>query len=194
MESGKAGGRGEVNASTTATTVAAPHTGTATVSCADGGDAAALGDGPAPVPAPMRTTMAFDGGGGCIAEARGRAARFLERARTEHGLPVSARASDITRLVVSELVTNAVKYAPGAVLMDLRITGGLVEVAVWDSNPALPLAHPAEPGRVGRHGLEIVMSVVHGFEARREPMGKWITARIALTDDDDDGRTGDPPL
>ncbi|MFG2606452.1 ATP-binding protein [Streptomyces sp. NPDC048514] len=140
----------------------------------------------------MHTTTAFDGGAGCIAEARRRAARFLDRARTEHGLPVSARASDLTRLVVSELVTNAVKYAPGPVLMDLRIVGGLVEVAVWDSNPALPLAHAAEPGRVGRHGLEIVMSVVHGFEARREPVGKRITAAIALTDDDLGGSAGDP--
>ncbi|MES4891203.1 ATP-binding protein [Streptomyces sp. NPDC096012] len=142
----------------------------------------------------MRTTTAFDGGGGCIAEARRRAARFLDRARSEHGMPVSARALDVTRLVVSELVTNAVKYAPGPVLLDLWITGGLVEVAVWDSNPALPLAHAAEPGRVGRHGLEIVMSVVHGFEARREPVGKRIAARIALTDDDRRGRAGEPAL
>ncbi|MEE1764728.1 ATP-binding protein, partial [Streptomyces sp. SP17KL33] len=39
----------------------------------------------------------------------------------------------------------------------------------------------ADTGRVGQHGLEIVMAVAQGFEARQEPVGKRITARIALT-------------
>ncbi|MFI5681274.1 hypothetical protein [Streptomyces cellulosae] len=34
---------------------------------------------------------------------------------------------DLNQLVVSELVTNARKYAPGPVLMELRIAGSLVE-------------------------------------------------------------------
>jgi signal transduction histidine kinase len=62
---------------------------------------------------------------------------------------------DLTQLVVSELVTHARKYAPGPVLLDLRVTGAVVEVVVWDSNPVLPAAQAADPGRVGPHGLEI---------------------------------------
>lgn len=38
---------------------------------------------------------------------------FLTRVQAEYGLPVSARAMDLTQLVVSEPVTNARKYAPG---------------------------------------------------------------------------------
>ncbi|MEU0335149.1 ATP-binding protein [Streptomyces sp. NPDC006193] len=142
----------------------------------------------------MSTAVALDGEGGCIAEARGHAARFLTRVQAEHGLPVSARAMDLTQLVVSELVTNACKYAPGPVLVDLRIVGALVEVAVWDSDPALPVARAADPGRVGQHGLEIVMAVVQAFEARREPVGKRITARIALADDPGGSVSGRTPL
>jgi anti-sigma regulatory factor (Ser/Thr protein kinase) len=133
--------------------------------------------------APIQDTVALDGDGSCIAQARHSAADFLTRVQVEHGVPVSARAMELTQLVVSELVTNARKYAPGPVLMELRVSGAMVEVAVWDSDPVLPVARAADPGRVGQHGLEIVMAVAHGFEARREPVGKRITVRIALADD-----------
>ncbi|GGS93541.1 MULTISPECIES: ATP-binding protein [Streptomyces] len=131
----------------------------------------------------LRTTAALDGDGTVIAEARALAAGFLARVQAEHGLPVSQRAVDLTQLVVSELVTNARKYAPGPVLLDVRIAGDMVEVVVWDSDPVLPVARAADAGRVGQHGLEIVMAVAQGFEAQREPVGKRITVRIALLDD-----------
>ncbi|MEU6587851.1 ATP-binding protein [Streptomyces sp. NPDC046881] len=130
-----------------------------------------------------RMSAALDGDGTCIAEARHLAAGFLTRLRADHGILVPSRAMDLTQLVVSELVTNARKYAPGPVLLDLRVTDEVIEVAVWDSDPVLPVARAADPGRVGQHGLEIVMAVVQGFEAQREPVGKRITARIALFDD-----------
>ncbi|CAM5655505.1 hypothetical protein GCM10010345_91750 [Streptomyces canarius] len=101
---------------------------------------------------------------------------------------------DLTQLVVSELVTNAHKYAPGPILLDLRVLGDLVEVVVWDSDPVLPIARAADAGRVGQHGLKIVMAVAQGFEAQREPVGKRITARIALADDPDGAISGRQPL
>ncbi len=131
----------------------------------------------------LSVAVALDGKGPCIAEARHTAAGFLNRIRAEHGVAISQRAVEVTQLVVSELVTNAQKYAVGPVLLDLRIVGALVEVQVWDSDPVLPVARAADAGRVGQHGLEIVMAVCEGFEAAREPVGKRITARLALTDD-----------
>jgi anti-sigma regulatory factor (Ser/Thr protein kinase) len=138
----------------------------------------------------IQETIALDGDGSRIAEARHRAAAFLARVQADHGLPVSARALDLTQLVVSELVTNARKYAPGPVLMELRIVGDLVEIMVWDSDPVLPVARAADAGRVGQHGLEIVMAVAQGFEVQREPVGKRVTARIALPDDPGGDITG----
>lgn len=135
------------------------------------------------------TTVALDGDGACIARARDVAAEFLTRVQAKEGLPVSERAVHITQLVVSELVTNACKYAPGPVLMDLRVTGDLVEVAVWDSDPVLPVAKATDAGRVGQHGLEIVMALVQGFEVQREPVGKRVVARVPLLDE---GRAAPP--
>ncbi|MEU5114398.1 ATP-binding protein [Streptomyces longwoodensis] len=129
-----------------------------------------------------QTTLVLEGDGSCIAQSRHLAADFLSRMREEHGVPVSQRAMDVSQLVVSELVTNARKYAPGPVLLDLRLAGDTVEIMVWDSDPVLPVARAADVGRVGQHGLEIVLAVAEGFDVQREPVGKRITVRIALAD------------
>ncbi|MGW0330777.1 ATP-binding protein [Streptomyces sp. NPDC003011] len=126
--------------------------------------------------------VALDGEEGCIAQARHHAAAFLTRVQVEHGLEVSARAMDLTQLVVSELVTNAHKYAPGPVQMELRTVGTAVEAVVWDRDPTVPHAWSADPRRIGRHGLEIVKAVTEDLSVRREPTGKRITARITLSD------------
>lgn len=120
-----------------------------------------------------------------IAEARHLARSFLTDVQAVHGLPVSERAMGMVQLVVSELVTNARKYAPGPCLLTLEVSEGAVEVTVWDSEPLLPIAKAANPGRVGQHGLEIVMAVCRSIEMHREPVGKRIKAAVVLADDPD---------
>ncbi|MFG3283275.1 ATP-binding protein [Streptomyces sp. NPDC048111] len=137
-------------------------------------------DGEAAEAQPLRVSAALEGEGACIARARHVAAQFLSWARDEHGVPVSPYVQDMTRLVVSELVTNALKYAPGPVLLELTIEDDTVIIAVWDSDPVLPIARAADAGRVGQHGLEIVLLVAASFEARKEAVGKRITVGIAL--------------
>ncbi|MFF0093269.1 ATP-binding protein [Streptomyces canus] len=105
----------------------------------------------------MRAGYALDGDDGCIADARHHAVAFLDQAHADHHLPVPPRARDLTQLVVSELVTNALKYAPGPVLMELRINTHGVDVVVWDS-------------------------ATEDLFIEQEPVGKRITARIALSD------------
>ncbi|MCT9113975.1 ATP-binding protein [Streptomyces mirabilis] len=141
----------------------------------------------------MRAGYALEGDDGCIAEARHHAVAFLDRARADHHLSVSARARDLTQLVVSELVTNARKYAPGPVLMELRITARAVDVVVWDSEPTVPTARAADPDRIGQHGLEIVKAVTEDLFTEQEPVGKRITARLALSDDPGGHVTGHRP-
>jgi anti-sigma regulatory factor (Ser/Thr protein kinase) len=131
----------------------------------------------------LSASAAFDGDSSCIGAARHLATGFLAKVQAVHGLPVSERAMGMTELVVSELVTNAVKYAPGPVMLDLRISQGAVRVSVWDSDPVLPDVAATDPRRVGRHGLEITLAVSQGYEVHREPVGKRVTALIALADD-----------
>ncbi|MET9111857.1 ATP-binding protein [Streptomyces zhihengii] len=130
----------------------------------------------------MRAGFALTGHGTCIADARHHAAAFLDQAHAEYQVTVSARARDLTQLVVSELVTNARKYAPGPILMELRVSGRVVDVVVWDSEPTIPSARAADPGRIGQHGLEIVRAVTESMFMEQEPLGKRITARLNLAE------------
>lgn len=137
---------------------------------------------PSPEELPAETMVALDGEDGCIARARRLTHEFLSRVQHRDGLTVSARAMDLSQLVVSELVTNALRYAPGPVLLHLRIAGAAVEIAVWDSDPVLPTPHAPDPTRVGQHGLEIVRAVAEYLDVTREPIGKRIVARLGLSD------------
>jgi anti-sigma regulatory factor (Ser/Thr protein kinase) len=131
---------------------------------------------------PLLSAVALEGGER-IAKARDAARRFMIEVQAVHGIPVSERAMGLAELVVSELVTNAHKYAPGPCLLDLEVSDGAVEISVWDSDPALPVPREADPHRIGKHGLEIVMAVCRSFEIRREPVGKRVKAAIVLADD-----------
>ncbi|MEZ7007820.1 ATP-binding protein [Streptomyces sp. SCSIO 75703] len=131
----------------------------------------------------VRMSAEYEGGPGDIARGRELARRFLDRLHAARGLVVSDRARDLVQLVVSELLTNACKYAPGPSLVDLELAEDRVEVTVWDSAPVLPVPAAADPGRVGRHGLEIVMAVCQSFEVHKEPVGKRTRAAVPLIDE-----------
>ncbi|MFI8962767.1 ATP-binding protein [Streptomyces sp. NPDC053493] len=153
---------------------------------ADGGDGQSL------LGNAMRVSGAFEGSED-IAVARDLAHGFLTDVQAVHGLPVSERAMGMVQLVVSELVTNARKYAPGPFLLTLEINGGAVEVTVWDSNPTPPAILAPDPTRIGQHGLEIVMAVGTSFAVHREPVGKRISTAIVLADDPGGAAAGRQP-
>ncbi|MGI5280994.1 ATP-binding protein [Streptomyces rochei] len=132
---------------------------------------------------PLRVSAQYEGRPGDIARGRELARGFLARVRSVRQRPVPDRAADLVQLVVSELLTNACKYAPGPSLVDLELAEDRVEVTVWDSDPVLPVAERADPGRIGSHGLEIVLAVCQDFEVRREPVGKRMRAAVRLADD-----------
>lgn len=133
----------------------------------------------------LSASAAYDGDPSCIGDARHLATSFLTEVQAVHGLPVSERALGVTQLAVSELVTNAVKYAPGPVILDLQIIDGAVRISVWDSDPAPPDVAGTDPQRVRRHGLEITLAVSQAYEVHREPVGKRVTALIVLAHDPD---------
>ncbi|MET8114362.1 ATP-binding protein [Streptomyces prasinus] len=124
--------------------------------------------------------MTFERHGFRIADARDAARRFLVGSPDggEPALPVHV--VEATQLVVSELVTNAVKYGSGPMELSLLLAGGTLSVTVRDGGATLPRHWSADPRRVGRHGLEIVAALSQDVEVRREPTGKRITARISL--------------
>lgn len=128
----------------------------------------------------LETSLSLDGDGSRIAQARHVATAFLAKARDHAGIPVAKATVEIVQLIVSELVTNARKYAPGPALLKLRIHGGVLSVELWDSSPVVPAAKAPNPERVGQHGLEIVAALAQTLTVEATAVGKRITAHITL--------------
>ncbi|MFE2533133.1 ATP-binding protein [Streptomyces sp. NPDC059371] len=132
------------------------------------------------VPALAEVSLALDSDGTRIAHARDLAAAFLDRVRHAHGIPVVTATVEIVQLIVSELVTNARRYAPGPALLHLRIVGTTLQVGLWDSSPVLPVPKSPDPKRIGQHGLEIVAALAQSLTVEATPVGKRVTAHVAL--------------
>jgi serine phosphatase RsbU (regulator of sigma subunit)/anti-sigma regulatory factor (Ser/Thr protein kinase) len=99
-------------------------------------------------------------------EARGLIRDPLERWELDTLVPVS-------QLLVSELVTNAIRYTDGEVTLRLVLEASLT-LEVFDSSPALPrLRHAARDDERGR-GLQIVSQLSHRWGTRRTPSGKVV--------------------
>ncbi|MGW2477054.1 ATP-binding protein [Streptomyces sp. NPDC001665] len=130
----------------------------------------------------MRGSASYEMVSGDIAQVRDFVREFLTSAQNLRGWAVTARAMDVAQLVASELATNVCKYAPGPCLVDLVADGATLGIVMWDSGPVLPVASAADPTRVGRHGLELVLMVCQSFEVRQETVGKSLRALIALSD------------
>lgn len=111
-----------------------------------------------------------------IAEARWFAADAL--AEASPGLPVGTVGT--VQLVVSELITNACKYAPGPCRLEVTVDAEAVVVQFADTSPAIPQPQEACPERIGRHGLEIVRAVADSYHTRPVPGGKRTTVRLNL--------------
>ena len=84
-----------------------------------------------------------------------------------------------TELLVSELVTNAVRYAQGKIGLRLILEGGLV-CEVLDESAALPrLRHPDDSDERGR-GLQVVSQLAQRWGARRAGAGKVVWCELPI--------------
>jgi anti-sigma regulatory factor (Ser/Thr protein kinase) len=106
-----------------------------------------------------------------------RRARMLVRRRLRRwGL---AELIPTAELLASELVTNAVRYAQGAIALRLVREGGLV-CEVFDDSAALPrLRHASDEDERGR-GLQVVSQLAQHWGARRTLSGKVVWCELPL--------------
>ncbi|WP_370416520.1 ATP-binding protein [Streptomyces fradiae] len=114
----------------------------------------------------------YDGGVGTVTVARDATARFLRgSAGTDPDVD-----TDTALLVVSELVTNAVKHAPGPLRLELARSDATLVISVLDGSTAGPVLRPPDPERVGGHGMEIVTALCRYVVTEPAPCGKRVTA------------------
>ena len=89
-----------------------------------------------------------------------------------------AELSDDVALVVSEMVTNAVRHAAPPVRLEVEVTDTEVVVAVCDGTPALPVVRPASDDAEGGRGMLLVDLLTADHGVRSQPPGKTVWARL----------------
>jgi anti-sigma regulatory factor (Ser/Thr protein kinase) len=85
--------------------------------------------------------------------------------------------SDVTELLISELLTNALRHAWGGPTVTLSVQDGTLHCEIEDANPALLPARPAhsrgEDEETGR-GLQLVDLLSGSWGSDRSPTGKIV--------------------
>jgi anti-sigma regulatory factor (Ser/Thr protein kinase) len=108
-------------------------------------------------------------------DAVGAARRWLGQFLDEHHRPAAQRQD--AELVVSELVTNALRHGLGDVVVRSALTDDdVLQVSVTDSGPELPELQPVDPDRIGGVGLRIVDRVASEWGVAPFPGGKTVWA------------------
>ncbi|MFF9340688.1 MULTISPECIES: ATP-binding protein [unclassified Streptomyces] len=117
---------------------------------------------------------------GAIASARAFTADFLAAAPSVRLEPVADERVELAQLVVSELVTNAVRHTVGPCRLLLELRRDTLEISVFDREPAAPVPRGHDPRRIGQHGVEIVVAVCESLTVEPAPEGKRVRARLSL--------------
>ena len=81
-------------------------------------------------------------------------------------------------LLVSELVTNAVRHADGDVALSLRLESDRVRVAVTDASDALPVMSDLDAARTGGWGLHIVERLASRWGLETQTDGKTVWCEV----------------
>ncbi|WP_441248049.1 ATP-binding protein [Kitasatospora sp. McL0602] len=119
----------------------------------------------------------LDGRVGSVRAARSEVERFLRDLDSTGGPRYrQATCRDIV-LIVSELVANACRHAPGPCALVVSASREGVEVSVEDTSRALLRAPP--PGGPGGYGLLVVARLSEAVHVVRTARGKIVQAVVA---------------
>ena len=122
-------------------------------------------------PAPVLHRLPFEAKPESAALARGYVAGVLEAAGWSELVDTAA-------LLVSELVTNAVRHALAPFALVVSADAGEVELSVEDGDPRQPVTRQAEPLDQTGRGLLLLSALADEWGVRPLPVGKSIWFRL----------------
>lgn len=82
-------------------------------------------------------------------------------------------------LLVSEVVTNAVKHGSAPIRLQIDLDRSGIVVAVDDANPTLPRTRRIDRRRHSGRGLVLVQHIATDWGVRRTRNGKQVWFRLA---------------
>jgi PAS domain S-box-containing protein len=111
------------------------------------------------------------------------ARRFVSKTLAEWGHPEQL---DTACLLVSEIVTNAVRHARAPLELRLHLTTAEIITEITDDSTHLPQRHLAEPDDEGGRGLMLVDMLATRWGTRPADTGKTVWFTLALSRDQSD--------
>jgi serine/threonine-protein kinase RsbW len=95
-------------------------------------------------------------------------------------LPTMPSILDDAILVVSELVTNALRAGCSSADLNIEVDAEALRVGVIDDSPGVPVVHLAAPDDVGGRGLFLVAALANDWGVRKTDNGKEVWAALSL--------------
>ena len=133
--------------------------------------------------ATLRCGTVWADGAARAVEARRALQAFLAHVPCTGRTPVPPALAIDAELVVSELVTNAIRHAPGPCGMILLLSGDGLAITVWDTSPEQPVVRERDGQRFGGHGMHVVHTVSTEVAVASLGAGKQITAHLRTAPD-----------
>lgn len=116
----------------------------------------------------------LDGAAHSISEAREYARVFFAQSVP----PLDPTLMSDALVAVSELVTNAVRYAPGPCELSLDDDGRQVTIAVTDTHVTPPRPRPADLNGGGGIGWHVLTAMAGTVNVLARPEGKTVTVAL----------------
>jgi anti-sigma regulatory factor (Ser/Thr protein kinase) len=120
-----------------------------------------------------RSMAVFDRRVESASEARAWLTAFLHERRVEESVIMDAA------LIVSELVTNALRHGEGPTVLRATLAATEVQLSVTDSGDDEPRVLPPDPDRIGGLGLVVVATVSKKWGVAPFPGGKTVWALVS---------------
>ena len=96
--------------------------------------------------------------------------------------PLRPDVRDDAELMVSELVTNALRHGPPPIYLDVSLRGNRIRISVADSSRVAPQAMAATTWSEGGRGLALLQAVAADWGSEMASSGKRVWCELPVSE------------